>query len=210
MKKVKSGATKRREKAATMEKIMKYPKLTHFLKPAVPASSVLISKNNFDCDYLGTRLESDGLIYDSNAKTNLSHGLISESNATTNPLIFLSDDPSDWPDNVSDAQKCDVVKRGLKKIEIDFPKNSERRRFSMSYYNRKMKNGEIFERSWLIYSLNSDKVFCFCCKLFGITSSPFRKGINTWEGLSKKLKEHETCSAHLKCFEHWMTLRKGN
>nr|XP_047127790.1 zinc finger MYM-type protein 1-like [Hydra vulgaris] len=209
MKKVKSGATKRREKAAAMEKIMKYPKLTHFLKPAVPASSVLISTNNFDCDYLGTRLESDGLIYDSNAKSNVSHGLICESNATTNPLIFLSDDPSDWPDNVSDAQKCDVVKRGLKKIEIDFPKNSERRRFSMSYYNRKMKNGEIFERSWLIYSLNSDKVFCFCCKLFGITSSPFRKGINTWEGLSKKLKEYETCSAHLKCFEHWMTLRKG-
>ncbi|XP_047135316.1 zinc finger MYM-type protein 1-like [Hydra vulgaris] len=209
MKKVKSGATKRREKAAAMEKIMKYPKLTHFLKPAVPASSVLISTNNFDCDYLGTRLESDGLIYDSNAKSNVSHGLICESNATTNPLIFLSDDPSDWPDNVSDAQKCDVVKRGLKKIEIDFPKNSERRRFSMSYYNRKMKNGEIFERSWLIYSLNSDKVFCFCRKLFGITSSPFRKGINTWEGLSKKLKEHETCSAHLKCFEHWMTLRKG-
>ncbi|XP_065663687.1 zinc finger MYM-type protein 1-like [Hydra vulgaris] len=189
---------------------MKYPKLTHFLKPAVPASSVLISTNNFDCDYLGTRLESDGLIYDSNAKSNVSHGLICESNATTNPLIFLSDDPSDWPDNVSNAQKCDVVKRGLKKIEIDFPKNSKRRRFSMSYYNRKMKNGEIFERSWLIYSLNSDKVFCFCCKLFGITSSLFRKGINTWEGLSKKLKEHETCSAHLKYFEHWMTLRKAN
>ncbi|XP_065677353.1 uncharacterized protein LOC136092744 [Hydra vulgaris] len=71
-----------------------------------------------------------------------------------------------------------------------------------------MKNGEIFKRSWHIYSLNSDKVFCFCFKFFG-TSSPFRKGINTWEGLSKKLKEHETCSAHLKCFEHWMRLRKG-
>ncbi|XP_065654540.1 zinc finger MYM-type protein 1-like [Hydra vulgaris] len=72
-----------------------------------------------------------------------------------------------------------------------------------------MKNGEIFERLWLIYSLNSNKVFCFCCKLFGITSLPFRQGINTWEGLSKKLKEHETCSAHFKCFEQWMTLRKG-
>ncbi|XP_065664386.1 zinc finger MYM-type protein 1-like [Hydra vulgaris] len=32
--------------------------------------------------------------------------------------------------------------------------------------------------------------------------------MNTWEGLSKKLKEHETCSAHFKCFEQWMTLRK--
>nr|XP_047129073.1 uncharacterized protein LOC124809220 [Hydra vulgaris] len=33
--------------------------------------------------------------------------------------------------------------------------------------------------------------------------------MNTWEGLSKKLKEHEPCSAHFKCFEQWMTLRKG-
>ncbi|XP_065658955.1 zinc finger MYM-type protein 1-like [Hydra vulgaris] len=33
--------------------------------------------------------------------------------------------------------------------------------------------------------------------------------MNTWKGLSKKLKENETCSAHFKCFEQWMTLRKA-
>ncbi|XP_065671940.1 uncharacterized protein LOC136089780 [Hydra vulgaris] len=153
--------------------------------------------NNSDCHYLNTRVESDRLICKST------------SNGITFPPIFLSDDPSEWPDNVSDAQRCDIVKRGFKKIEIDFPYNLERRRFSLNYYNPKMKNGEIFERTWLIYSLNSNKVFCFCCKLFGITSSPFRQGMNTWEGLSKKHKEHVTCSAHFKCFEPWMTLRKG-
>ncbi|XP_065644454.1 zinc finger MYM-type protein 5-like [Hydra vulgaris] len=200
MKKVKSGATKRREKAAAREEIANHPKLTHFLKPLVQTRSVSIpteTTNNSDCHYLNTRVESDRLICEST------------SNAITIPPIFLSDDPSEWPDNVSDAQRCEIVKRGFKKIEIDFPYNLERRRFSLNYYNRKMKNGEIFERTWLIYSLNSNKVFCFCCKLFGITSSPFRQGMNTSEGLSKKLKEHETCSAHFKCFEQWMTLRKG-
>ncbi|XP_065674141.1 zinc finger MYM-type protein 1-like [Hydra vulgaris] len=200
MKKVKSGATKRREKAAAREEIANHPKLTHFLKPLVQTRSVSIpteTTNNSDCHYLNTRVESDRLICEST------------SNAITIPPIFLSDDPSEWPDNVSDAQRCDIVKRGFKKIEIDFPYNLERRRFSLNYYNRKMKNGEIFERTWLIYSLNSNKVFCFCCKLFGITSSPFRQGMNTWEGLSKKLKEHETCSAHFKCFEQYMTLRKA-
>ncbi|XP_065674018.1 uncharacterized protein LOC136090966 [Hydra vulgaris] len=199
MKKVKSGATKRREKAAAREEIANYPKLTHFLKPLVQTRSVSIpteTTNNSDCHYLNNRVESDRLICEST------------SNAITIPPIFLSDDPSEWPDNVSYAQRCDIVKRGFKKIEIDFPYNLERRRFSLNYYNRKMKNGEIFERTWLIYSLNSNKVFCFCCKLFGITFSPFRQGMNTWEGLSKKLKEHETCSAHFKCFEQWMTLQK--
>ncbi|XP_065668021.1 uncharacterized protein LOC136088264 [Hydra vulgaris] len=185
---VKSGTTKRREKATAREEIANHPKLTHFLKPLVQTRSVSIpteTTNNSDCHYLNTRVESDRLICEST------------SNAITIPPIFLSDDPSEWPDNVSDAQRCDIVKRGFKKIKIGFPYNLERRRFSLNYYNRKMKNGEIFERTWLIYSLNSNIVFCFCCKLFGITSSPFRQGMNTWEGLSKKLKEHETCSAHL-------------
>ncbi|XP_065654674.1 uncharacterized protein LOC136081296 [Hydra vulgaris] len=197
MKKVKGGATKRREKAAAREEIANYPKLTYFLKPLVQNRSVSIpteTTNNSDCHYLNTRVESDRLICEST------------SNGITIPPIFLSDDPSEWHDNVSDAQRCDIVKSGFKKIEIVFAYNLERRRFSLNYYNRKMKNGEIFERTWLIYSLNSNKVFCFCCKLFGITSSPFRQGMNTWEGLSKKLKEHETCSAHFKCFEQWMTL----
>ncbi|XP_065645556.1 zinc finger MYM-type protein 1-like [Hydra vulgaris] len=198
---VKSGATKRREKAAAREEIAHHPKLTHFLKPLVQTRNVSIptetETNNSDCHYLNTRVESDRLICEST------------SNGTTILHNFLSDDPSEWPDNVSDAQRCDIVKRGFKKIKIDFPYNLERRRFSLNYYNRKMKNGEIFERTWLIYSLNSNKVFCFCCKLFGISSSPFWQGMNTWEGLSKKLKEHETCSAHFKCFEQWMTLGKG-
>ncbi|XP_065644636.1 zinc finger MYM-type protein 1-like [Hydra vulgaris] len=210
MKKVKSGAAKRREAAAAREVITKYPKLTQFLKPAVQADgeSVAITETNND---VTANAENDSVSCFGLSAEGDSNMAICECipTATTLPLLFLSDDPSDWPENVSDAQRCDIVERGVKQIEIDFPHNQERRRFSVTYYKRQMKNGETIVRSWLVYSMKSNKVFCFCCKLFGISDSPFRQGTNTWEGLSKKLNDHETGSTHLRCFEQWMTLRKG-
>ena len=70
-------------------------------------------------------------------------------------------------------------------------------------------NGESVSRSWLVYSGESDQVFCFCCKLFGKTLSPFCSGINTWEGFSKKLKDHENGISHQECCSQWMLLAEG-
>ena len=58
-----------------------------------------------------------------------------------------------------------------------------------------MNNGEIFPRSWLIYSQETDKTLCFCCKLFSNSKSLLRTGSNAWEGIAKKLKEHENGTA---------------
>ena len=72
-----------------------------------------------------------------------------------------------------------------------------------------MINGETIHWSWLLYSQQSDQIFCFCCKLFGNTASPFCSGMNTWEGISKKLKDHENSTFHKKCFSQWMLLKEG-
>ena len=72
-----------------------------------------------------------------------------------------------------------------------------------------MINGETIHRSWLLYSQQSDQIFCFCCKLFGNTASPFCSGMNTWEGISKKLEDHENSTFHKKCFSQWMLLKEG-
>ena len=33
--------------------------------------------------------------------------------------------------------------------------------------------------------------------------------MNTWEGISKKLKDHENSTFHKKCFSQWMLLKEG-
>ena len=94
---------------------------------------------------------------------------------------------------------------------MNFPYNNTtpRRRFSSNNYKRVLPNGESVSRSWLVYSGESDQVFCFYCKLFGKTLSPFCSGINTWEGFSKKLKDHENGISHQECCSQWMLLAEG-
>ena len=123
------------------------------------------------------------------------------SKITESQFTPIPDDPCKWPESISDAQRCDIVKRGPHQLIMNFPYNNTtpRRRFSSNHYKRVLPNGESVSRSWLVYSGESDQVFCFCCKLFGKTLSPFCSGINTWEDFSKKLKDHENGISHQEC-----------
>lgn len=60
-----------------------------------------------------------------------------------------------------------------------------------------------------MYSISKDRIYCFCCVLFGCDDVPLRRGTNVWEGLTKKLHEHEVGKSHQKCLDDWVTLRKG-
>ena len=121
----------------------------------------------------------------------------------------FSNDPTCWPDFISNAQRCDIVKRGPQPVDINFPLNAARRRFSTFHYRRVMNNGEIVPRSWLIYSQETDKAFCFCCKLFSNSKKPFYTGSNTWKGIAKKSKNRENGTAHKRCLSDWILLREG-
>lgn len=53
--------------------------------------------------------------------------------------------------------------------DFDFPYlviDGTKRKFSTFHYTRKLPNCEIIKRNWLVYSKSSDRVYCFCCKLF--------------------------------------------
>jgi len=64
-----------------------------------------------------------------------------------------------------------LVENGPIKItKIYFLKDIHSRHFSSSNYIQTLPNGEKYERRWLIYSRDLDRVFCFCCKLFNIIS----------------------------------------
>ena len=52
--------------------------------------------------------------------------------------------------------------------------------------------------------------FAFAANLLASQpASQFSSSINTWRGLSKKLKEHQNGVLHKKCFSRWLLLKKG-
>ncbi|XP_004210941.3 zinc finger MYM-type protein 5-like [Hydra vulgaris] len=200
MKPSKSGATKRKEAAATKDAISKLPKVTSFFTP-IPSNCTSNEKICSNEVVIHEQLDI------ANNQPNTIEKLYT---LPLPPFSSVACDLASWPEQISDAQRCDLVKRGPQQVDIDFPYNiAARRRFSTVHYKLVMNNGETVPRSWLVYSVKSDKIFCFCCKLFETNESPFCSGTSTWEGLSKKLKDHETGTSHQKCFRQWMQLKEG-
>ena len=206
----KSGAAKRKAKKVEEESLRKLTKVTTFFQPvhadiAVDDASEHQNIQPVDSDAMQEQTECVTSV----ESVGLTDAGSDETVGAKTTFYPLNDDPSEWPECISDEQRCDIVIRGPKQITKEFPYNSSRRRFTAAHYKRRMKNSESVSRSWLLYSDQNDSVFCFCCKLFGSGDSPFRTGMNTWEGLAKKLKQHETGRGHINCFNAWMDLLRG-
>lgn len=130
--------------------------------------------------------------------------------------IFVDDigvnifDPRVW-DGLNSKMKALLVEKGpIRETNITFPKDNLGRHFSFEYYVRKLRNGECYDRKWLVYSKELDKVFCFCCKIFkdGRSKSQLAsEGLNCWKQLGQRLELHENSLEHLTNFKVWCELR---
>jgi hypothetical protein len=103
------------------------------------------------------------------------------------------------------------IKKGPIQIKsLNFPKNHENRKFSVIYCQRVLKNGEYFERSWLVYSINNDAVYCFCCRMFSVklsdTGVASRIRYNDWKNLTAHLKIHEMSKTHILYYSNWQEM----
>lgn len=118
-------------------------------------------------------------------------------------------DPGTW-EKIDQRLRDLLVKKGPIRIVLEnFPKDSSNRHFSSMHYRRVLPNGDIQDRKWLVYSLSSNKVFCFCCKLFkyGVAKTKFvEDGIDDWHNLTAKLKSHESSNDHLINMSAWIEL----
>ena len=105
-----------------------------------------------------------------------------------------------WDGLDSNLKELLVSKGVVRETNINYPKDKFSRHFSNEHYARKLRNGDSYDRKWLIYSKELDKVFCFCCKLFKNARSRSQlasEGINDWKHLSNTLKFHENSSEHM-------------
>lgn len=69
-----------------------------------------------------------------------------------------------------------------------------------------MKNGEHIMRESLVYSVTRDAAFCFCCKMFNVSSSSLASidGYCNWQHISSVLQFHETSNHQLVAQKSWI------
>ncbi|XP_026430017.1 zinc finger MYM-type protein 1-like [Papaver somniferum] len=116
-------------------------------------------------------------------------------------------DPRYWGSLDTNSRDLLVEKGPLRDPNIKKgPKDKRSRYFSSTCFTRILPNGEEYDRKWLVYSKELDKVFCFCCKLF--------KNSSRICGLSNEgLKINDTIDKHLQRHinedrEHWKQVLK--
>lgn len=123
--------------------------------------------------------------------------------------LDYGDDPGLWPASMTNDLVDVLVSRGPAQVSnYNFPFNDDGRRFTDSYYYRKLPNGEKINREWLLYSISKDSVYCFCCKIFGKSLSNLSalNGFSDWQHLSITLKRHEKSVSHSENVKSWVQL----
>lgn len=115
---------------------------------------------------------------------------------------YLTDRGKFPVDIEDDNVKRYILNNGPCKPEGPFKRDGKGRCFSKEFYYKTSKIGCRIPRKWLCYSPSTDRAYCEQCWLFGERRSAYHQpawtiGINDWQGLSRKIKEHEFSRAHL-------------
>jgi hypothetical protein len=91
-------------------------------------------------------------------------------NETSGEVALKTSDPAEWeitPDLIHNFAKHIPSQN----IEFDFflkgrSYGDKVRYMRKEYFIRRLTNGEIVQRDWLIYSPSTGKTYCYVCKLF--------------------------------------------
>ncbi|XP_065645224.1 zinc finger MYM-type protein 5-like [Hydra vulgaris] len=119
---------------------------------------------------------------------------------------------TDWPENWQNLQIQNIVSKGPIQANINqYPKDCLGQSFNKIHFHQKTANGELFKRTWLVYSPKVDWVFCFCCKIFSSDEFALEKGgTNDWghNHITIILKRHEQNTEYFHYYGKWIELKK--
>ena len=97
----------------------------------------------------------------------------------------------------------------------NFPHDETGRAFPQTLLHIQLNNGEKIVRDWLVWSIEKQSLFCFCCRLFYNGPEQSRpslaqiQGINgNWRKLYKKISQHQNRASHRSCYLMWRKLEK--
>lgn len=108
--------------------------------------------------------------------------------------ILTNEEVSYWI--ISGPKKCQNRSGPFAASRREFP--NQIRFCTERLFNGLKKNGESYERDWLLYSPAKGNVYCFCCKLLSPSTSKFSvDGFSDWRN-PKHIKTHETSEEHRK------------
>ncbi|XP_026819360.1 zinc finger MYM-type protein 1-like [Rhopalosiphum maidis] len=134
----------------------------------------------------------------------------------TNVSICPSQDPALWDINsdMVDYFIRNPVESNPKIINFDntIRKCGEfNRKLPYDIFKRKLLNGEIKDREWLLYSTSKNALFCFYCLLFSNKKTQFSStdsGFTDWKKYFEKVEQHEKNLTHNESIRIWFSRRK--
>uniref|UniRef100_A0A6P7GKF2 Zinc finger MYM-type protein 5-like n=1 Tax=Diabrotica virgifera virgifera TaxID=50390 RepID=A0A6P7GKF2_DIAVI len=115
--------------------------------------------------------------------------------------FFVSTDPADWTKDDRTIEYL-IMNPPQQDLNIDFSSSAIRgstgtnRSLTRNIFFRKMLNGEMKLRNWLLYSISKKSLFCIPCCLFQAQPNSFTTGFKDWKNAAARLKKHEESKYH--------------
>ncbi|XP_040197362.1 zinc finger MYM-type protein 1-like [Rana temporaria] len=216
-----SGAQKRKKAAEEKEKMCKLPKLTSWLNPGATSASSSAPPDvasTSTCTPIPAEIPMVSLP-DPTAGENPQEEM--PTSVSVREFATQDTDPGLWDiSNTSTVDywirsgptacqnhDCNLLNSG-RVYKGTGRENTQTRYLSKNLFKRELRNGECVKREWLLYSPSQGRLYCFACRLFSKTESPFAtSGYNDWKH-SNVIGEHENGEEHRKCMTAYFIRHK--
>jgi len=120
-------------------------------------------------------------------------------------------------EKLTSEQTEEIIRRGREPFPINFPSDSSGHKFIHSLLTKKMRNGQVIDRDWMVWSQSKQVLYCVPCRLFSDLPKSCRSSLaspsgfssdTSWRKLYDKLPEHESSVNHKKNDIEWREVER--